>query len=40
MYARLTGINYTVCMHILQAHDDPDLRRLENVRTCVVSMRA
>jgi hypothetical protein len=38
--ARLTGIDYTVCMHVLQAHDGPDVRCLGNVRACVGNMHA
>jgi hypothetical protein len=37
---RITGIDYAVCLHVLQAHDDPDVRRLKNVRACVRNMRA
>jgi hypothetical protein len=31
----LAGIDYTTCLHVLQAYDDPDVRRLGNVRMCV-----
>jgi hypothetical protein len=27
------GIDYTDCLHVLQAHDDPDRRRIGN-ETC------
>jgi hypothetical protein len=40
MSARLARIDYTVRLHILQAHDGPDVGRLENVRVCIRNMRA
>jgi hypothetical protein len=40
MSAHLTSIDYTVCMHVLQAHDGPDVRRRGNVHACVENMRA
>jgi hypothetical protein len=38
-HARLAGIDCAACPHVLQAHDDPDVRRLGNVRACVGNMR-
>jgi hypothetical protein len=30
--ARLAGIGCATCLHVLHAHDSPDVRRLENMR--------
>jgi hypothetical protein len=35
MSVHLTGIKCTAGVHVLQAHDGPDIRHLENMRTCV-----
>jgi hypothetical protein len=35
MLARLAGINYTACLHILKTHDGPDVWRLGNRRMCI-----
>jgi hypothetical protein len=32
MFARLVGIKYTDCVHILQGHNDVDVRCLKNMR--------
>jgi hypothetical protein len=40
MSAYLAGIKYAVCLHVLQAHDDIDVRRLENMRVCIGNMQA
>jgi hypothetical protein len=40
MPTRLTGINYVAYPHVLQDHDDPDVRRLKNRCTCVRNMCA
>jgi hypothetical protein len=43
MSALHAGIDYTACLHVLQAHDDPDWRRIGNetraraLGTCVPS---
>jgi hypothetical protein len=31
----LAGIDCAACPHVLQAHDSPDVRHLENVHACV-----
>jgi hypothetical protein len=40
MFARLAGIDYTACLHVLEVHDGHDVRRFENVRVCVENMCA
>jgi hypothetical protein len=40
MSAVLVGIDYDVCAHVLQVHDDSDVMCLENVCACVGNMRA
>jgi hypothetical protein len=32
--ARLADIKCAACLHVLQGHDGPDVRRLENMRVC------
>jgi hypothetical protein len=38
--ARLAGIDHDACSHVLQAHDDLDIRRLGNVHAYVRNIRA
>jgi hypothetical protein len=40
MSACLADINCTICPHVLQAHDGPDVRRLRNMRMCIRNMQA
>jgi hypothetical protein len=40
MSTRLAGIDYAAFPHVLQAHDDPGVRRLENVHACIGNMHA
>jgi hypothetical protein len=37
---RPAGIDYATCLHVLQAHDGPDVRRRGNMRACVGNMCA
>jgi hypothetical protein len=38
--ACLAGIVCDVCLHVLQAHDGPDVSRLENVCACISNRSA
>jgi hypothetical protein len=40
MYARFAGTGCGAYTHVLQAHDGPDVIRLENVHAYVGKMRA
>jgi hypothetical protein len=40
MSARLAGIDCAARPHVLQAHDDTDVRRLGNLRVCIENMHA